>query len=73
MGGPEEGGWWYDWYDPINTVPTSEPDLIVEWFKHKYEDRVDGDIGSVLGGVAVSVVIDDEPAGMRSTERPRYS
>ncbi len=71
-GGPEEGGWWYDWYDPINTVPSSEPEKVVEDFKSRYEDRVEGDRFSVLGGTAVSVVIEDEPAGMKSTERPHY-
>ncbi len=71
-GGPEEGGWWWDRYEPIDTVPTSEPEKMVEVFKTRYEDRVSGDIGSVLGGVAVSVVIEDEPAGMRTTEIPRY-
>ncbi len=72
-GGPEEGGWWYNWYEPINTVPTSTPETMAEIFKTKYGDRVQGDIYSVLGGLAISVMIEDEPAANRSTERPRYS
>ncbi len=72
FGGPEEGGWWYDWYEPIDTVPTSDPASMVEVFKTKYEDRVQGDRFSVLGGVAVSVIIEDQPAESRSTEKPHY-
>ena len=71
-GGPEEGGWYYNWYDPIDTVPTSKPEEMVEEFKTRYEDRVQGDIYSVNGGTAVSVIIEDEPAGMKSTEIPHY-
>ena len=71
-GGPEEGGWWYDWREPIDTVPTSDPAKMVEVFKTKYEDRVEGDRFSVLGGTAVSVIIEDQPAENRSTERPHY-
>ena len=71
-GGPEEGGWYYSWYDPIDSVPTSKPEEMVEEFKTRYEDRVQGDIYSVNGGTAVSVIIEDEPAGMKSTEIPHY-
>jgi hypothetical protein len=24
-GGPEEGGWWYDWYTPVCSVPLIDP------------------------------------------------
>jgi len=74
-GGPEEGGWFYNWYAPINTVTTSKSNAewLVASFKKKYKDRVEGDIYSVLGGVAISVMMEDEPAENATTERPRYS
>ncbi len=73
-GGPEEGGWFYNWYSPINTVSTSESNAewLVESFKKKYGDRVTGDIYSVLGGVAIAVIMEDKPAENKSTERPHY-
>lgn len=73
-GGPEEGGWWYNWYTVIDTIgPTNEPAAMVEWFQNRYSDHATGDIYSVLGGVTVSVIIEDEPAENKSTERPHYS
>lgn len=71
-GGPEEGGWWYNWYHPLVTVPTTRPQVVKEWLMAKYEDRAEGDIYSVLGGTAIAVVIEDEPAEMATTERPYY-
>ena len=45
---------------------------MVEVFKTRYDDRVQGDIYSVNGGVGVSVIIEDDPAENRTTERPYY-
>lgn len=73
-GGPEEGGWWYNWFEPIQTVPVAKEDAetMVSVLKERYEDRVEGNIYSVLGGTAVDVIIEDEPATHATTERPRY-
>jgi hypothetical protein len=71
-GGPEEGGWWYNWYEPIESIPTIRPEVVKSHLMEKHEGRVHGDIYSVLGGTAVSVIIEDEPAENRSTERPVY-
>jgi hypothetical protein len=72
FGGSEEGGWWYNWYEPINSVPTSTPGAMSDYFKAQYGDRAQGDIYSVLGGVAVEVIVERKPCENRTTERPHY-
>ena len=74
-GGPEEGGWWYNWYELIESVPIHrhDADEVAETLRAKYQNRVEGDIGSVLGGVAVQVAIEDEAGEVQSKERPHYS
>lgn len=71
-GGPEEGGWWYDWYHPIETVPTIRTGVVKAYLQGKYEDRVEGDRFSVLGGTAIAVAVEDEPCELATTERPFY-
>ena len=73
FGGPEEGGWWYNAYDPIATVATGNPEAVVKEFKARYEDREVGNIYSVLGGVAIEGIIEDKAAENRTIERPHYS
>lgn len=75
-GGPEEGGWWYDWYELLETLPFEEKpeseELIRKYLNDKYKDESYGDINSVLGGAEVEVVVEDTPGANRSTEVPHY-
>jgi hypothetical protein len=77
-GGPEEGGWWYDWWEPVESVPVAYSNA--EVMKAQMEIKHDGvnsnptDRFSVLGnGEDLAVVIEDEINEFRTTERPHYS
>lgn len=76
-GGPEEGGWYYDWYDHVESVVTTGlSDAAVEaqrgLVKAKHAEKAWGNISSVLGGLEIRVLIEDEPGHYQSLERPRY-
>lgn len=77
FGGPEEGGWWYNAGEPLASVPLANPtvDQIEAErarLKSVLADHAEGDIYSVLGGVAVEVYPQDGPAVNWPTERPHY-
>lgn len=73
-GGPEEGGWWYNNFDCIETYPTryKNSKQIKEFLEKEYKDVEYGDIYSVLGGAALSVNIEDKPAESETRETPHY-
>lgn len=80
-GGPEEGGWWYDRGQLLEEVCVSTRGSvsrgrrckrIAEALKEKYSDLAHGNIGSVLGGLELSVSISEEPGSDYPSERPRY-
>ncbi len=73
-GGAEEGGWWYNWLDLVETTPSlrRDADGVVETLKARHQHRAVGDIWSVLGGVEVSVIVEDESGENQSKERPHY-
>lgn len=73
-GGPEEGGWWYDWYELIQSVPVAVTDIdtMIDHLKEKHGDRAEGDRFSVLGGVAVSVLVEDQAGEFQTKGRPYY-
>jgi hypothetical protein len=70
-GGPEEGGWWYNWYEPVHTEPyrtmEQRDELQKEW-----RDRDNGDIYSVLGGEEYRVYAEAILNESATTERPHY-
>ena len=70
-GGPEEGGWWYNWYEPVHTEDfrswEQRDELQKEWV-----DRNSGDIYSVLGGEEYRVYAEEIKHESASTERPHY-
>jgi len=81
FGGPEEGGWWYNAGEPLASVPLpftpTGPDdgrvgTMVNQLKQRYADHAEGDIYSVLGGVAVEVYVEDHPARTFPPETPHY-
>ena len=75
FGGPEEGGWWYNWDKPVDTVPceAQHAEEVRFEMESKHRHREQGDIYSVLGGTAVYIAIEDEPGASATTKRPHYS
>jgi hypothetical protein len=75
-GGAEEGGWWYNWLEPVCSVPLIEPgnpaevEAIIAFLKPRFDDE--GDIYSVRGGVAHAIYREYRQGQNASEERPRY-
>jgi hypothetical protein len=63
-GGPEEGGWYYNWYECVATLQVVESDLVnaCRFLFDMYAGRAEGNIYSVLGGTMVAIYLDDAPA-----------
>jgi len=80
-GGPEEGGWWYNWSECLETksIPNCDKesleavvDSIIERWCKEYEQHHHGNIYSVLGGEEVWITLEHH-AGERGSKRtPRY-
>ena len=76
-GGPEEGGWWYDYYEHVESVVTSGlSDEAVATHRavleKKHADEAWGNISSVLGGLEIRVLVEDEPGYYQTKEIPHY-
>ena len=76
-GGPEEGGWWYEQYVPLQGIPVEEKD--VEEAKKRllriYKEEYDGvDLNSVLsiGKACLEIFVEDHPPRLDPEERPYY-
>lgn len=75
-GGPEEGGWWYNWYRDLCSIPLVKPGdraeilEIVRFLKTKFKDE--DDIYSVRGGVLYEFIAEVDPGRHATKERPRY-
>ncbi|HFK1435116.1 TPA: hypothetical protein ACGXNJ_005270 [Bacillus cereus] len=74
FGGYEEGGWYYDRYTCLETIPCKNKfsDEIKEDLLKEYEDVKHGDISSVLGGADVQAFIERRPAENETREKPIY-
>lgn len=74
FGGREEGGWWYNAGELVETVETTEEkcDEVRAQLLEKHKGRNVGDIYSVLGGVLLEVQVDEEPGANWPAERPHY-
>jgi hypothetical protein len=81
-GGPEEGGWWYNWYDALKTfkVPRAYHKLRnavklerwLGWVRDQFAGREHGDIYSVRGGVMIDVMGESWPRQHESRQQPHY-
>jgi hypothetical protein len=73
-GGPEEGGWYYNWDECIETYPCKNKvsDLIQEELENEHNRKKFGNIYSVLGGRDIEVRIEELPAESQTKERPYY-
>lgn len=74
FGGYEEGGWYFNWYQCIESVPVrnKNSELMQEEMENRYEDRKHGNIYSVLGGTDIDVRIEFNPKQSETRERPHY-
>lgn len=79
-GGPEEGGWYYDWHTHIATYPRRVKAcrllVVQEKMREKYghlkTSRPNSNRYSVLGGSDVVVYNEHTPGESISKERPHY-
>lgn len=73
-GGPEEGGWWYNNFECVESVPVKNKnsELMKEEMEKEHASRKHGNIYSVLGGTDVNVIIEEKPKQSETKERPRY-
>lgn len=73
-GGPEEGGWWYNAGELLESV-ACHPELADAKrteLEAKYADRKEGNIYSVLGGVDIDVQISDKEGADFPVTTPHY-
>lgn len=74
-GGPHEGGWWFNHYEPVATAMVKLDDnisMMEELIDNIYADIKEGDIYSVLGGADLSVVKHWLPAQRYPLYPPTY-
>ena len=74
-GGPEEGGWYYDWYELVKSYPTSSgrhTSRRVMKAIHKFFEEAYGDTSSASGGIEV-VIRTEQTIGESETKfTPHY-
>ena len=81
-GGPEEGGWWYNWYERVKTVCMpkayrkarnfNKAEQFKARLKEQFSDRAWGNIYSVNDGLMITVIEEDYPGEFESKETPHY-
>ena len=76
-GGPEEGGWWYDYGLVEACVPVKNWAEAEEWAERlrndvRYSNEGRRDRYSVIGDETFEVFIEDQPAENFPSERPRF-
>lgn len=73
-GGPEEGGWWYDHWDCVDShrgrLEESEEDE--KELREEYEGDAWGDKSSMRGGLEVRVLVEDTFEKSATRGRPHY-
>lgn len=83
-GGAEEGGWWYNWYEPAETVYiprrwSKKPnqyggkiDTLKSQMQKKYAHEAWGNIYSVNGGLLIETRIEETYREYESKVAPHY-
>ena len=82
-GGPEEGGWWYDYGTPLASVPMEVADIklahetpeviaLKEKLIAMFKDQEWGHMHSAGGGEAVRAWVEEAPAAPYPEEKPHY-
>ena len=75
FGGPEEGGWWFDWFEPIETTMCrrSESESVIASLLEKHPaDLPGGSLSSVMGGYGVEAYAETRYRALASRHTPRY-
>lgn len=75
FGGHEEGGWWYDWYECLASMPVedeSEAEAIKEMMAKNLGWENEHDRYSVLGSDDFRCYVEDQRASSESNEVPHY-
>lgn len=72
-GGPEEGGWYYNWRTLVeaHNLNINDVHARLDELKEKHGEGK-GDISSVLGGYQVMILIEGERGESQDTKRPYY-
>jgi len=74
-GGPEEGGWWYNWYTHILGICVTNLDGIektrLEEFLYKCYPN-EGNIYSIRGGTEYEICYEETLAESQTKEKPYY-
>lgn len=73
-GGGEEGGWWYNWYEPVTSQYALVPHAHARRAKlrDQYAKHAWGDIYSMGGGEEFHVIIEPTLHEYATTVRPHY-
>lgn len=74
-GGPEEGGWWYNWYEPLKSIAVDGEDAFIaasSFLTVEFESEKYGNIYSVLGGQDIEVLPEAWSGQYATKERPHY-
>lgn len=78
FGGPEEGGWWYDWhsFEKVRCVVVGareDANRLCREFNATADEERDGpNRFSVIGGDDETYMVEQRPGEHQSTERPHY-
>lgn len=73
-GGPEEGGWWYDWYslETNERVPNNVVDVEQKIQELAARFPESENYYSVNGGHTYTIFVEYRAGSMNTTKRPRY-
>ena len=75
-GGPEEGGWWYDYGQILAVYPVTSRSIgerLVRFLEHcEYSNEGRRDISSVLSEGVYEIRIQDFPGESWPQQRPHY-
>lgn len=73
-GGPEEGGWYYNILECIETFPCRYKNRyeIMDYMETEHADKRYGDIYSVLGGKDITMKWEESPCESETKDRPYY-
>jgi hypothetical protein len=76
-GGPEEGGWYYNWYTLLASIRVRNPkqalkalELLEDFHREDYDDDIT--LGSVMSNGDLGIYLEDDPNESETTEGMRY-
>lgn len=72
-GGPEEGGWNFHWYYPVETlyVPSDATEEAIKSLEERHHDDLPGgSISSVLGGYQIEIYVETKKQARATNSKP---